>query len=212
MSEPPQTPNGNPTGATTAGDVTRLLAASDNGSEEARDQLLQLIYDELHMLARAQMRNERPDHTLSATALVNEAYFKMFGGSSAPGAGSRECWSGRAGFYAAAISAMRRVLTDHARANAAQKRGGPRPERRARISLDVLTAARELDPSDFLSLDEAVSRLAIIDERAATVVRLRFYAGLQQSEVAELLETSERTVKRDWQFAQAWLRDALDPD
>ena len=184
--------------------ITQLLRDSEQGSISARDQLLELVYAELQIMARRQMRNERHHHTLSATALVNEAYLKLFRDH-----GSADPWSGRAGFYAAAGKAMRRILIDHARAKATDKRGGAARDRRDRVSLDVLAAAQELNSDEILSLDRAICRLEEIDERAATVVRLRFYAGLKQDAVAGVLSVSERTVKRDWEFARAWLADAL---
>lgn len=184
--------------------ITQLLKESGEGSAEARNQLLKLVYEELQTIARAQMRGERFDHTLNATALVNEAYLKLFRHSDAT-----EPWSGRSGFYAAAAKAMRRILIDHARAKATKRRGGGPRERRDRVSLDVLTAARDLNPEEFLSLDDAICRLEEVDTRAAAVVRLRFYSGLQQDAVGVVLGVSERTVKRDWEFARAWLADQL---
>lgn len=185
-----------------------MLRASEEGSDQARDQLLELVYTELHSLAKAQMRAERPDHTLSATALVNETYLKLFRKLD-QSEGAASPWSGRAGFYVAAVSAMRRILIDHARARATEKRGGAASGRRERVPLDVLEAAEELEADVLVSLDEAISRLLEIDERAATVVRLRFYGGLQQAEIGKLLGVTERTIKRDWQFARAWLHEQL---
>lgn len=189
-------------------EITRLLTDSSEGSEEARDKLLELVFSELHMIAQSRMRGERDDHTLSATALVNETYlrlFKSFGDANVDA--SR--WPSRSSFFSAAATAMRRVLVDHARATATKKRGGGRKSVRDRVSIDVLEAVHELEPEEILSLDEAISRLESMDERAASVIRLRFFAGLDIAQAAQTLEVSERTVKRDWEFARAWLRDEL---
>ena len=194
----------------TRSDVTRWLEASAEGSEEARDRLLELVYHELHTMARAQMRSERGDHTLGATALVSEAYMKLFRSTAAEGEPEGLLpWANRRRFYGAAATAMRRILVDHARARAMQKRGGPASERGDRMPIDVLEAARSSDPEQILALDDAISRLESVDERAASVVRLRFFGGLTQDRIAEVLGVSERTIKRDWEFARAWLRDVL---
>jgi RNA polymerase sigma factor (TIGR02999 family) len=189
-------------------DITQLLSASSSGSSDARDQLLNLVYSELHVLARSNMRRERTDHTLSATALVNEAYLRLFKATGTDELSPME-WVNRKTFYSAAATVMRRVLVDHARVNATDKRGGPRRDRGQRVALDVLEAANTLDPQEILALDEAISRLESLDGRAATVVRLRFYGGLENAHVAQMLDVSERTVKRDWEFARAWLRETL---
>jgi RNA polymerase sigma factor (sigma-70 family) len=207
------------------GEITRLLGESAGGSETARDRLVEIVYAELHAMARARLRSERPDHTLGATGLVNETYLRLFrvAGSDATQetqttsqsgtqAGGFSGFDDRIGFFSAAATAMRRVLIDHARTKAAAKRGGPRRDRGTRVSLDALNAAESLDPQDLLSLDEAISRLEHVDERAAQVVRLRFYAAQSIESIAEMLGVSDRTVKRDWEFARAWLRDAIRDD
>ena len=188
--------------------ITELLAQSTSGSEEACDKLLTLVYTELHALARSRMRGEGADHTLSATALVNEAYVRLFRATGQEGGDARH-WASRSNFFAAAATAMRRILIDHARSKATAKRGGPRRVFASDVMLDVLEAARTLDPAEVLALDDAISRLKEVDDRAAEVVRLRFYGGLEIADVAAALETSDRTVKRDWEFARAWLKDAL---
>jgi RNA polymerase sigma-70 factor (ECF subfamily) len=193
-------------------DVTRLLAASSEGSEAARDRLLEVVYGELKRAAAAQMRGERPDHTLSATALVSEAYVRLFKETGEPGGPQREPWSGRAGFYAAATTMMRRILIDHARAKASQKRGGPNRRTTLSIPIDAVEASRSTPPEEILALDDAISRLKDVDARAAEVVRLRFFGGLEIAEAAAALGVSERSVKRDWQFARAWLRNELGRD
>lgn len=190
---------------TDADDITRLLRESCEGVASSRDALLEAVHGELLGLARAQMRGERNDHTLGATALVHEAYLRLFRALSPE---ATIDWADRGAFYAAAATAMRRVLVDHARARAREKRGGAERLSR-RLPLDVLEAARSADPATIIALDEAIDRLATIDARAATVVRMRFFAGLEQTDIASLLGCTERTVKRDWAFARAWLHDAL---
>jgi RNA polymerase sigma factor (TIGR02999 family) len=188
------------------GEITRLLGSSASGSREARDRLVEIVYGELHAMARSRLRAERADHTLGATGLVNETYMRLF---RVAGEGATPSFSDRAAFFGAAATAMRRVLIDHARGKATAKRGGPRRERGVRVTLDALDAAETLEPDDLLSLDEAISRLEQVDERAARVVRLRFYAGQGIEAIAEMLGVSDRTIKRDWEFARAWLRDDL---
>lgn len=191
-------------------DLTSLLERSAAGDDEARDRLTSLVFAELHAMARSRMSGERRDHTLGATALVSETYLRLFRhaetGEDTPGPG----WGDRRAFFSAAATAMRRILIDHARARESQKRGGRRPGGVLRIEADAVAAAESLEPSEFLSLDEAISRLEEIDERAAQVTRLRFFAGQSVESVAGLLGVSDRTVKRDWDFARAWLRDWLE--
>jgi RNA polymerase sigma factor (TIGR02999 family) len=158
------------------------------------------VYNELQVIARHRLANERRDHTLQATALVNEVWLKL--------QGERPIgWGGRAQFFAAAAEAMRRILIDHARARQADKRGGGR---QVFSITGVLDLAADHDPDGFLALDQAILRLNDVDHQAATIVRLRFYAGLPDAEVAQMLDLSERTVSRDWAFARGWLRDALE--
>ena len=189
--------------------MTRLLGDSAGGDRDARDRLIAMVYQELHTLARQHMGGERGGHTLGATALVSEVYLKLFRGDGASGANPIEPWADRGAFFAAAATAMRRILIDHARAKLTQKRGG-----RARATLpsfdaDAVAAAETLDPAQFMALDEAISRLEQRDARAAQITRLRFFAGLDLAAVAEVVGVSERTVIRDWNVARAWLRDAL---
>lgn len=188
-------------------DATQLLAQAANGDRAAADRLLPLVYDQLRKAAQLQMDGERRNHTLSATSLVHEAYLKLVG--------PREvAWAGRAHFYAAAAEAMRRVLLDHAKSRGRVRRGGGL----GRIDFDQTAtlggpAASDDGPdqTDFVALDEAVCRLASRDPRMGEVVRLRFYAGLEISEVALALGFSVRTVKSDWAFAKAWLERELAP-
>ena len=199
------------------GEVTLLLEQARGGSDAARDRLLEIVYDELRIVARSHMRCERDDHTLGATARVNESYLRLF---RAAGAGAEDgdptpaTYEHRHAFYKAAATAMRRILIDHARARVAVKRGGGRARSSlgGAVSLDVLEASASSDPADLLSLDDALSRLEGEDERAASVVRLRFYGGRSIDEIADLLGVSSRTVKRDWEFARARLQQLMEPD
>jgi len=199
------------------GDITRLLELAGSGSAEARERLLKEVYNELRMIAASQMRHERNDHTLGATALVNESYLRLIrslGGESVEDLDQLELsmdsfkYSHRHAFYKAAATAMRRILIDHARAKATSKRSGEVKGRR--ISIDLIEASTLDNPHDLLSLDEALSRLESEDERAASVVRLRFFAGRQIDEIAEMLEVSSRTIKRDWEFARARLQQLIE--
>lgn len=187
------------------GEVTQLLADVADGSAAARDRLLHIVLDDLRAIARSHMRRERPDHTLGATALVNESYLRLF---RVAGETAKTSYAHRHAFYKAAATAMRRILIDHARARAAGKRGNLRG--RGRISLDLLEASIEADPHDLLSLDDALCRLEEEDERAAAVVRLRFFGGRQIEEIAEMYNVSARTIKRDWEFARARLQQLLE--
>jgi RNA polymerase sigma-70 factor, ECF subfamily len=182
-------------------DATLLMSAAASGDKAAADRLLPVVYDQLRMAAQLSLSSERPDHTLSATALVHEAYLKLVGPREVP-------WYGRGHFYAAAAEAMRRILLDHAKARGRVKRGGGL----GRIDLDDTATIGGpdaddggADRADFVALDDCIRRLASRDPRMAEVVRLRFYAGLEISQVALVLDVSERTVKNDWAFAKAWL-------
>jgi len=225
------------TGREEGGEITRLLAASASGSAEARDRLVELVFAELHQLARGQMAGERPGHTLGATVLVNEVYLKLFkpegigaggargaGGAGGPGGaagdgaakeagdggiGAVHPWADRHAFFGAAVMAMRRILVDHARSRLAAKRGGGARRAIPDFDADAVSAAQTLDPSEFLSLDEAIGRLEEVDPRAAQITRLRFFAGMSLEVAAELAGVSTRTAIRDWNFARAWLLDFL---
>jgi RNA polymerase sigma-70 factor (ECF subfamily) len=187
-----------------AGDVTVLLRQAGDGSLDARERLLAMVYDELRVIARSQMRGERSSHTLGATGLVNESYLRLFRAS----ADDISQFGHRHAFFSAAATAMRRILIDHARAKAAMKRGGD--PRSVAISADVLEASERADPEQLLLLDAALDALAAEDERAATVVRLRFFAGRQIHEIAEILGLADRTIKRDWEFARARLQQIIE--
>jgi RNA polymerase sigma factor (TIGR02999 family) len=175
--------------------VTRLLVDWQNGNQQALDSLIPLVYQELRAIAGRYLSRESPGHTLQSTALVHEAYFKLIGQR-------RVRWQNRAHFFGIAAQMMRRILIDHARHQARDKRGGPAPK----LSLDeaVATAAMETDV-DLLALDEALTALAEIDPRGARIIELRFFSGLTLEETAEVVGISPGTVKRDWSAARAWL-------
>jgi len=180
-------------------EIARILDKADGlGREEILERLAPVVYEELRMIAAAHLRDERPDHTLQPTALVNEAYLRLVGGDHPP-------WGQRAQFFHAAAEAMRRILIDHARKRRRVKRGGGAMA----LTLDDALAGSWDHPDRFLALDEAIRRLEGVDARSADVVRLRYFAGLSVQETAEALGLSERTVKREWTFARAWLHDAL---
>ena len=177
--------------------VAHLLDQAGQGDPAALSRLLDVVYAELRSIAAAQMRNERPDHTLQPTALVHEAYVRLVG------SGPRS-FEDRAHFVTAASRVMRRVLIDHARARNAAKRGS-----NLRVTLDEAIAGGVEPAVDVFSLDDALNRLAAAEPRWAQVVELRFFGGLEIAEVAALLGISNATVKRDWQFARAWLAREL---
>lgn len=179
-------------------DVTTLLARATGGDEQAANELLPLVYRQLRAIAQGRMAGENPAHTLQATALVNEVFLKLFGNRKLP-------WHNRAHFYATAAEAMRRVLLDHAKAKGRKKRGGTGKK----MPLNVAELATGEDPEQILALDAALCRLEEENPEAASVVRLRFYAGLSIDETAEALEMSPRTVDRRWKFARAWLFEQL---
>lgn len=182
-------------------EVTRILQAPDAPDSATAERLLSLVYEQLRRVAQQRMASERADHTLGATALVHEAYLRLIGDRAVP-------WQNRAHFFAAAAEAMRRILLDYAKARGRTKRGGPdRPRRR--VPLDVAELAAEAEPDEILSVDDAVCRLERQDEELGRIVRLRFYAGLSEREVAEMLGVSDRTVRRSWSLARAWLRREL---
>jgi RNA polymerase sigma factor (TIGR02999 family) len=177
----------------TAPDVTGLLVAWTNGEDEARGRLMEAVYHELRRLARARMRRERPDHSLSPTALVHEAYLKLVD--------QRQVrWQNRTHFFAIAATLMRRILVDHARSRQSVKRGAA-----ATVPLDERDLAIDPPDVDLLALDAALDRLATIDARQSRLVELRFFTGLTVDETALVLDVAPITVKRDWSLARAWL-------
>lgn len=181
------------------GEVTRLLIGLRKGDASAQDKLIPLVYKELRTLAGRYMRQERPGHTLQPTALVHEAYIRLTGIHDID-------WQNRSHFFAVSAQLMRRILVDSARAKQAQKRGGEY----ASVTVDEALAAAPADSERLLAIDEALSRLGKLDPRQARIVELRFFAGLTEEEIAQVLEISPRTVKRDWRVAKAWLYRQLD--
>jgi RNA polymerase sigma factor (TIGR02999 family) len=179
-------------------DVTTLLEELRRGNDEARDELVTLVYPELRRIAARYLRQERPDHTLRSTGLVHEVYLRLFGGEPAN-------WQNRAHFFGAIAREMRHLLVDYARARNAKKRS----EGNVRVSLDDVHATADARGEDFVALDEALTRLEQIDPRASQVVALRFFTGLSEGETAAALKISISTLKRDWNFAKAWLFDQL---
>ena len=185
-------------------DVTQILSQIEQGRCEATDQLLVLVYDELRQLAARKLSHEAPGQTLQATALVHEAYLRLFEGNQSPQ------WKCRRHFFAAAAEAMRRILIDRARAKRCQKRGGT--GRRKSLTEENLLY---LGPPEWvLSLDEAITKLSVEDVAAGELVRLRFFAGLSVDEAAQVLEISRSSGYRLWTYARAWLLAELceDPD
>ena len=173
--------------------ITALLLDVRNGSKKAAEELIAIVYQDLHRLAVYYFRNEGEQQTLQPTALVHELYLRLL-------ASEPICWQNRAHFFAVAAQQMRRILTDRARARNTQKRGGGQGTPLA----EIVDCAVQND-ANLLALHEALGRLENVDQRAARVVELRFFGGLQEKEVAEVLGISVGTVKRDWEFARAWL-------
>jgi len=184
-------------------DVTRILAAIEQGDPHAAEQLLPLVYTELRTLAAQRMAQEAPGQTLDATALVHEAYLRLVGGD--PSAPSEPRWEGRGHFFAAAAEAMRRILIDSARRKGRVKRGG---ERR-RVDLDDAAQVSVAAPDELLLIDEAIAKLEREDARAAQLVRLRYFAGLSVEEAAEMSGLSRSTAYEHWSYARAWLHCEL---
>jgi RNA polymerase sigma-70 factor (ECF subfamily) len=174
--------------------VTALLAGWSKGDLQAREALIPLVYNELRQLAASHLRRERSDHTLQATALVHEAYLRLVEQDSVN-------WQNRHHFFGAAANLMRRILVDHARGHAAEKRGSGM----ARVPLTEAIAMSQQQPADLLALDESLTRLAAVDPQQGRIVELRVFAGLSVEETAEILGVSPATVKRDWAVAKAWL-------
>jgi RNA polymerase sigma factor (TIGR02999 family) len=176
------------------GEVTRLLGDWGNGDRRALDELLPLVYEELRHLANACLRHEREAHTLQSTALVHEAFLRLVNQRNVE-------WRGRAHFFGIAAQMIRRILVDHARAQRAAKRGGGA----VRLELDDSIAVAHQRDLDLIALDDALGRLAILDERQSRIVELRFFAGLSVEDAAEVMGISTATVKREWASARAWL-------
>lgn len=181
--------------------VTQLLVAWGRGDETARDDLIPLVYEELHRLAHRYMRKERPGGSLQTSALVNEAYIRLVDQK-------RVQWQNRAHFFGIAAQMMRRILVDHARGRDNQKRGGEI----LKITLDEAAIISHSRAAEMVALDEALKVLATLDKRKSRIVELRFFAGLSIEEAAEVLSVSPGTVMRDWTLAKAWLRREMTGD
>ncbi len=178
--------------------VTGLLRQAQEGDRAALDELLPLVYRELKGIAGRQLANERPGHTLQATALVNEAYLRLVDQHSVD-------WRNRAHFFSIAAETMRRILVNHAISRRAEKRGSGA----TLLPLDEATRFSSRPEVDLILLDEALTRLGKLDSAQARIVEMKFFAGLSNEEVAEVLSISESTVKREWRSAKAWLATQL---
>jgi RNA polymerase sigma factor (TIGR02999 family) len=176
-------------------EVTQVLLDWNSGDEHAPERLMPLVYEELRRLARFYLQQERSDHTLQATGLVHEAYLRLVDQSSMN-------WQNRAHFFAVAAKIMRRILVDYARNHRAEKRGGEREK----ILFDEALAPSNERAVDLIALDEALQDLETFDPRQSHIVELRFFGGLTNEEIGEVLEISPRTIKREWRLAKAWLR------
>lgn len=185
-------------GEAQAGDVSALLHAWRGGDSEALKRLTPIVYNELHRLARRYMKGERPDHSLQATALVNEAYLRLVDYK-------RIEWRDRAHFLAISAQLMRRILVEHARRRNLKRGAGVK-----RITLDEAVAVSSRPPVDLVALDDAMNALARFDPRKVQVVEMRFFGGLSVEETAQVLQVSPITVMRDWTTARSWLYRELD--
>ena len=181
------------------GQVTQLLKAMRSGDPQAAQELLPLVYAELHRLAKSYMRRERPDHTLQATALINEAYLRL--------AGEEIDWKNRAHFIGLSAQVMRRLLVDHARAHNAEHRGGGL--RRVDMQEELAITPEKLDQVQ--QIDDLLKKLEKENPRQAKVVELRYFGGLNFEEIGGLLQLTSRTVKTDWALARIWLLDKVQP-
>jgi RNA polymerase sigma-70 factor, ECF subfamily len=184
--------------APSTNEVTQLLVAWGNGDQTALEQLMPLVYSELHRLAHRYIKKERPGHTLQTSALLNEAFLRLVD--------QRDVhWQSRAHFFGIAAQMMRRILVDYARSRRYAKRGGDQRQ----VSFDEEVIVSRQTSADVVALHEALNELAVIDERKSKVVELKFFGGLSIEETAAVLGVSEGTVMRDWTLAKAWLRIAM---
>jgi RNA polymerase sigma-70 factor (ECF subfamily) len=180
--------------ASSPNEVTQLLLDWSDGDKAALDRLMPLVFEELRTLARHYMRRERPSHTLQTTALVNEAYLRLIDQRSVH-------WQNRAHFFGIASQMMRRILVEHARSRNYAKRGGGANQ----VSLDEAMVVSPERASEVVALDDALTALALVDQRKSQIVEMRFFGGLSIEETAEVLGVSPGTVMRDWTLAKAWL-------
>ena len=182
-------------------DVTKILERISAGEAGAADELVPVLYSELRSLAASYLRRERLDHTLQPTALVNEAYIRLFKGENVG-------WNDRTHFLATCARVMRNLLVDHALGKKRLKRG----RGHNRVPLDVVSAVFEKSALDLVALDDALQRLAVFDEQKSRIVELRFFGGLTIEETSGVLDVSHATVEREWKVARAWLRRELGGD
>jgi RNA polymerase sigma factor (TIGR02999 family) len=179
-------------------DVTRILDAIERGDAKATDELLPLVYDELRLLAAQRLSHELPGQTLQATALVHEAYLRLIGDKP-------QTWENRGHFFAAAAEAMRRILVENARRKNRNRHGGAWK----RVDVDVLDVAVATDEETILLVNEALERLSVVDELGAKLIKLRFFAGISNIQAAKVLGVPERSAKRTWAYARAWLYEEI---
>ena len=185
-------------GTTPAELTTALLSRLRGGNADAEAEIAPIVLRELRRVAQAHLRRERPNHTLQATALVNEVWIRLAGQSGIS-------WENRAHFFSVSSRLMRQILVDYARRRNAGKRGGPQRQ----ITLQDYLAAQEDQTTEVLALDQALERLQQFDARAARIVEMHFFGGLSFDEMGLVLGVSPRTIKRDWRIARAWLRGEL---
>jgi len=179
-------------------EVTQLLFDLSKGNRQAVDMLMPLVYKEMHQLAHVHLRKERPDHTLNATALVHEAYIKLIDQD-------KITWQNRAHFFGIASQAMRRILINYANGRIAQKRGG----NPAFVTFDDDKMKRDSKPEELIALDEALKKLETLSERQSKIIEHWFFVGLNHEEIAEVLNVSVPTIRRDFRLAKAWLSREL---
>lgn len=181
-----------------SGNITQLLQEYQSGNKDALDAVFPMVYDELRKLAASRLRSERPEHTLQATALVHEAYLRLI-------EQDKQTWQNRAHFFGLAAEMMRRILVNHAVKRNADKRFG----NQTRLALDEIVDFTQGRDVNLVSLDEAMTRLAEFDPKQAKIIELKFFGGLTNEEIAEVIGVSDSTVKREWRIAKAWLHDQL---
>lgn len=181
--------------------ITRLLVEWGNGNQTALENLMPLVYEELHRMARRFMRRQAVGHTMQTTELIHEAYLKI-------AKNDGQNWQNRAHFFGVAARAMRHILVDYARSKHSRKRGGWQEK----VTLDESLAASSPKADGLLQLDDAMNQLAILDARKCRVVELKYFGGLTNEEIAEVLKISPETVKRDWRFSRTWLLRELTSD
>jgi RNA polymerase sigma factor (TIGR02999 family) len=180
-------------------DLTLLLQQAASGDAGSQERVLNLLYGELHKMAEIALRGERAEHTLQATALVHEAYLRLFGAHQVE-------WQSRQHFFVTAARTIRRILVDYARKHNSEKRGG----QASRVDFENAMVVARSYSREFVELDQALEELSNVDSRKSQVVELRFFGGMTMEEIASLLAVSENTVKRDWTIARAWLQSRID--